>query len=142
MVVSQFANTGQKICNSSDELSIAFNQAKDYQRILQEIPETIGTRFKLVEDTKARYSIHENAMHNFDETGLQMEIIGLTKVVTGAERCTQPELVQPSNCKWIPIIQNVYAARSCTLLFIVYKGYIHISAWYEEADIPRNWKLR
>jgi hypothetical protein len=27
------------------------------------------------------------------------------------------------------------------LPFIIYKGHVHISAWYEEADIPRNWKL-
>jgi hypothetical protein len=25
--------------------------------------------------------------------------------------------------------------------FIISKGHIHISAWYKEADIPRNWKL-
>ena len=27
------------------------------------------------------------------------------------------------------------------LPFIIYKGRVHISAWYEETDIPRNWKL-
>jgi hypothetical protein len=52
-----------------DELKIAFNQAKDCQRILQEDLETIGAWFKLVEDTKAKYSVHNNNVHNFNETG-------------------------------------------------------------------------
>jgi hypothetical protein len=28
-----------------------------------------------------------------------------------------------------------------TLPFIIYKGRVHISAWYEEANIPRDWKV-
>jgi hypothetical protein len=44
-------------------------RAKDRQRILQEDPETIGAWFKLVEDTKAKYGIHNNDVHNFDKTG-------------------------------------------------------------------------
>jgi hypothetical protein len=39
-----------------------------------------------VEDTKAKYSVHNNNVHNFDETGFQIGVIGLIKVVTGAER--------------------------------------------------------
>ena len=48
---------------------MAFNRAKDRQRILQEDLETIGAWFKLVEDTKAKYGVHDNDVHNFDETG-------------------------------------------------------------------------
>jgi hypothetical protein len=39
------------------------------------------------------------------------------------------------------LIQSICAARYATLPFIIYKGRVHISAWYEEADIPHNWKL-
>ena len=35
------------------ELKMAFNRAKDRQRILQEDPAVIGAWFKLVEETKA-----------------------------------------------------------------------------------------
>jgi hypothetical protein len=51
---------------------MAFNQAKDRQRILLEDPEMISIWFKLVEDTKARYSVYNNNIHNFDKTGFQM----------------------------------------------------------------------
>ena len=52
-----------------EELKIAFNQVKDYQRIKQEDPIIISKQFKLVEDTKAKYSVYNNNMHNFNKTG-------------------------------------------------------------------------
>jgi len=48
---------------------MAFNRAKDKQRILQKDPEIIGAWFKLVADTKAKYDLHDNDVYNFDETG-------------------------------------------------------------------------
>ena len=51
------------------ELKMAFNRAKDRQRILQEDPEVISAWFKLVEETIAKYSVYPNNVHNFDETG-------------------------------------------------------------------------
>ena len=39
------------------------------------------------------------------------------------------------------MIQSICATGYATPPFIIYKGRVHISAWYEEADIPRNWKL-
>jgi hypothetical protein len=48
---------------------MAFNRAKDRQRILQENPETISAWFKLVEDTKAKYGVHDYDVHNFNKTG-------------------------------------------------------------------------
>jgi hypothetical protein len=94
-----------------------------------------------VEDTKAKYGIYDDDVHNFDETGFQMGIIGSMKVVTGAERCTHPELAQLGNREWVTNIQSICAAGYAILPFIIYKGCVHISAWYEEASIPRNWKL-
>jgi hypothetical protein len=67
--------------------------------------------FKLVENTKAKYGIHDNDVYNFDKTGFQMGVISSTKVFTGAERCGQPELVQTGNCKWITVIQSICAAE-------------------------------
>jgi hypothetical protein len=67
-----------------------------------------------------------------------MGVIGSMKVVTGAERRTRPELVQPGNRECVTVLQSVCAAGSWALPFIIYKGRVHVSAWYEEADIPRN----
>jgi len=122
-------------------LKMAFNRAKDIQRIKQEDPEIIGAWFKLVEDTIAKYGIHDNDVHNFDETGFQMGVIGSMKVVTGSEKRARPDLIQPGDREWVTVIQSICAAGYAIPPFIIYKGRIHISAWYEEADIPRNWKL-
>jgi hypothetical protein len=94
-----------------------------------------------VEETKAKYGVHNEDIHNFDETDFQMGVIGSMKVVTGAERCTRPDLIQPGNCEWVTVIQSICAARYATPPFIIYKRRVHISAWYEEASIPSNWKL-
>jgi hypothetical protein len=94
----------ERFVTRSDELKMAFNRAKDRQRILQEDPETIGAWFKLVEDTKAKYGVHNNDVHNFDETGFQMGVIGSMKVVTGAERRARPELIQPGDREWVTVI--------------------------------------
>ncbi len=94
-----------------------------------------------MEDTKVKYGIHNDDVHNFDETGFQMGVIGSMKVVTSAERRTRPELIQPGDREWVTVIQSICAAGYATPPFIIYKGRVHISAWYEEADIPHDWKI-
>lgn len=131
----------KRFVTRSAELKMAFNRAKDRQRILQEDPAVIGAWFKLVEETKAKYGVHDNDVHNFDETGFQMGVIGSMKVVTGSERRARPALVQPGDREWVTVIQSVCAAGYAIPPFIIYKGRVHISAWYEETSIPRNWKL-
>jgi hypothetical protein len=131
----------ERFVTRSDKLKIAFNRAKNRQRILQEDPETISAWFKLIEDTKAKYGVHDDDVHNFDETGFQMGVVGSMKVATGAERRARPELVQPGDREWVTVIQSICAAGYPTPPFIIYKGRVHISAWYEEANIPHNWKV-
>jgi hypothetical protein len=63
------------------------------------------------------------------------------KVFTGSERRARPDLIQSGDREWVTLIQSIYAARYTTPPFIIYKGRVRILAWYEEADIPRNWKL-
>jgi hypothetical protein len=134
-------NWAERFITHSDVLKTAFNWAKDRQRILQEDPEVIGTWFKLVEETKAKWGFYDKDIHNFDETGFQMGVIGFMKVVTGSERCSRPDLVQPGDREWVTVIQSICSNSSYTPPFIIYKGRVHISAWYEEASIPCHWKL-
>jgi hypothetical protein len=84
----------ERFITRSDKLKIAFNQAKDRQRILQEDPAVISAWFKLVEETRARYSVQDDDVHNFNETSLQIGVIGLIKVITSAERRARPNLIQ------------------------------------------------
>lgn len=70
-----------------------------------------------------------------------MGVIGSMKVVTGSERRNRPQLVQLGDREWVTVIQAICSAGYATPPFIIYKGRVHISAWYEEVDIPHNWKL-
>jgi hypothetical protein len=72
----------KRFVTRSNELKIAFNRAKDRQRILQEGPKITRAWFKLVEDTKVKYGVHGDDVHNFNETGFQMGVIGTMKAVT------------------------------------------------------------
>jgi hypothetical protein len=60
------------------------------------------------------------------------------KVVIDIERRARLELVQLGDREWVIVIQSICAARYATLPFIIYKGRVYISAWYEEANIPYN----
>jgi len=118
----------RRFVSRTEKLKMAFNRAKDRQRILQEDPEVISAWFELVQETKAKYGVLDDDIHNFDETGFQMGVIGSMKVVTGSERRTRPNLIQPGDREWVTNIQSICAARYATPLFIIYKGRVHISA--------------
>ena len=120
---------------------MAFNRAKDRQRILQEDLEVINAWFKLVWDTKTKYGVYNDDIYNFNKIGFQIGIISSIKVVIGLERRIRPNLIQLGDQEWVIVIQSIYAAGYTTLLFIIYKGRVYISIQYEEVDIPYNWKL-
>ena len=50
----------------------------------------INAWFKLVEETKAKYGVHNNDIYNFNEIGFQIGVIGLIKVVTSSKRRIRP----------------------------------------------------
>ena len=70
-----------------------------------------------------------------------MGVIGSMKVVTGSERRGRPEMVQPGDREWVTVIQGICAAGYAIPPFIIYKGAVHISAWYEDISIPQNWRI-
>jgi hypothetical protein len=46
-----------------------------------------------VEETKAKYDVYDDDVHNFDKSGFQIGVIGTMKVVTGSERRARPDLI-------------------------------------------------
>jgi hypothetical protein len=70
-----------------------------------------------------------------------MGVIGTIKVVTGSERRSRPDLIQPGDREWVTVIQGVSATGHALPPFIIYKGKNHLSGWYEEENIPSDWVL-
>ena len=62
-------NQAKRFVTRTDELKMAFNRAKDRQRIQQENPKVIIAWFKLVKETKAKHDIYNKDIYNFDKTG-------------------------------------------------------------------------
>jgi len=92
-------------------------------------------------EREAKYGIQDDDVHNFDESGFQMGVVGSMKVVNGAERRVRLEMAQRGDRGWVTIIQGICTAGYEIPPFIIYKGMIHISAWYEDISIPRNWRI-
>jgi hypothetical protein len=53
-------------------------------------PEVIRPWFDLVRNVKAKYSILDEDIYNFDETGFTMGVGNRVKIVTASERRTEP----------------------------------------------------
>jgi hypothetical protein len=125
----------------TDSLTTRFNRAYDRQRALCEDPVLISSWFKLIEETKAKYGICDEDVYNFDEAGFMMGKITTQLVVTGSERRGKPKSIQPGNREWVTAIAAINAAGWSVPPFLIFAGRYHLSAWYEEKDIPRDWAI-
>ena len=80
-----------------------------------------------MEDTKAKYGVSNDNMHNFDETGFQMGVISSQVVVTGSKRRNRPKAIQPGNCEWVTVIQAINAMGWAIPPFIIFKAVYHLN---------------
>lgn len=62
-------------------------------------------------------------------------------VVTGSERRGRPKSLQPGNREWATLIAGINAAGWSIPPFIILTGQYHLSAWYEDSAIPRDWAI-
>jgi hypothetical protein len=129
----------RNLVKRTDSLTTCFNRAYDRQRALCEDPALIRSWFELVEETKAKYGICDDDVYNFDEAGFMMGKITTQLVVTGSERRGRPKSIQPGNREWVTAIAAINAAGWSVPPFLIFAGQYHLSAWYEEVEIPRDW---
>jgi hypothetical protein len=62
-------------------------------------------------------------------------------VVTGSERRGRPKSIQPGNREWATVVAAINAAGWAIPPFLILTGKYHLSAWYEEVEIPRDWVI-
>jgi hypothetical protein len=123
------------------ELTSRFNRKYDYQRALCENPDVIRGWFTLVQNTIAKYGIQEADIYNFDEIGFLMGVISTMLVVTGSERRGRRKTKQPGNRKWSTVIQGINALGWAIPPFIIVEGSYHLSSWYENSPLPKDWVI-
>ena len=130
-----------KFVNRHLEVTKRFNRKYDYQRAQCEDPEIIHKWFALVRNTIAKYGIQEADIYNFDETGFQMGVISTAMVVTSSERRGRAKSKQPGNREWATAIHGVNATGWAIPPFIIVKGNYHLSSWYENSPLPKDWVI-
>jgi hypothetical protein len=90
----------------------------DYQRAKCKDPEILGNWFKLLQVTITKYRIVTENIYNFNETGFQIGVITMVKVLTqtkssksGSNRIKsgQPYVNQPGNRHWVTVIEGINA---------------------------------
>jgi hypothetical protein len=134
-------NWAKSFVKRRPELRTKFNRKYDYKRALCEDPELVQGWFRLVQNTKAKYGIQDNDMYNFDETGFMMGMHNASAVVTASERRSKPKSLQQGNREWVTSVVCVSAAGWAIPPFIIFGGKHHLSAWYKEDSLPRDWLI-
>jgi hypothetical protein len=123
------------------EIKTKFSRKYDYKRAQCEDPVIIGEWFRLVRNVVAKYGIAEEDIYNFDEAGFLMGVIVIVKVVTSSESRNCPKAAQPGNREWVSIIQGINSYGWAIPPFIIFKGQNHLSAWYEDSELLRDWVI-
>ncbi len=119
-------------------LQSRYNRKYDYQRAKCEDPTIIREWFRLVQNTIAKYGIHDEDIYNFDKTGFQIGVITTAKVITGSERSSRPVSIQPGNREWVTVIESVASNGWSLPPMVIFEGKVHISTWYTNA-LPKDW---
>ena len=68
-----------------------------------------------------------------------MGVASTLNVVTSSNRVGRAVIIQPGNREWVTAIHAINAAGWAIPPFIIFAGQYHLSAWYEDNNIPRNW---
>jgi maltose-binding protein MalE len=123
------------------ELTTRFNRKYDYQRAQCKNPEIIRGWYALVRNTIAKYGIQEADIYNFDKTWFQMGVISTAMVVTNSERRGRAKSKQPGNREWATAIHGINATGWAIPPFIIVQGKHHLSSWYENSPLPKDWVI-
>lgn len=87
------------------------------------------------------HGIHEDDIWNFDETGSAMGLCTTSKVITAVEGSEGPRTVIQGNREWVTIIECVSCKGITIPPVVTLKGKEHQAPWYQESNLPQDWKL-
>jgi hypothetical protein len=127
--------------NRHDEVKARFSRRYNYERAKCEDPKVIQEWFECIQRTIMQYGILPEDIYNFDETGFAMGLISTTKVITRAEYYGRRSLLQPGNREWVTAMETINATGFVLPPAIIFKGHIHLHAWYEDQDLPPDWRI-
>jgi hypothetical protein len=127
--------------NVTIALKCRFARRYNYQRALCEDPRAIRDWFKRLKEVQEKHGIQDEDMYNFDETGFAVGLIVTTKVVTRSNMPGRPHLIQPGQREWVTTIECIGSTGFSGPTCINFKGKVHIQGWFEELDLPHDWRI-
>ena len=98
----------------------------------------ISYQFKLVEETKAKYSIYNKDVYNFNKARFIIGKIQTQLVIIRLERRGRLKTIQPSNCEQVIVIAAINATSQIILVFLIFTSKYYLLAQYKEVEILRN----
>ena len=110
-------NWVDRFIQRNPELRTRRSRPYDRQRAACEDPVLIKGWFELVQNTKAKYSIVDEDMYNFNETGFTIGKILSQSVITGSDKPGKSKSIQPGNREWVTLVQAVGATGSASQPF-------------------------
>jgi hypothetical protein len=132
-------NWPSKFVERRDELRTRYSVRYDYQRALNEDPNTLRAWFTTVQRVIDENGIQPEDIYNFDETGFAMGLISSQKVVTRAEFYGRRRLLQPGNREWVTAIEAICADGYSLPPCIIFKGKVAIEDWFK--NLPKDWRF-
>ncbi|KAJ9253524.1 transcriptional regulator family: Helix-turn-helix [Paecilomyces variotii] len=123
------------------ELKSVYSRRYSYQRAKCEDPKVIKPYFDTIQMTRMKYGIADEDVYNFDETGYAMGLTATAKVVTRAEYYGKRQVTQPGNREWVTSIECINSTGWAMPPCIIFKGKTHIQGWYEDPNIPKDWRI-
>jgi hypothetical protein len=111
-----------RFVNSQSELQSRWNRKFHSQRARCEDPVAISAWFKLVEETRQAYSVLDDDVYNFDETGFMMGVAATSKVVTSSDTTGRAVTVQPGDRDWVTTVECINASGWCLPPLVILSG--------------------
>jgi hypothetical protein len=124
-----------------NELKKTYSRRYNYKRGLCEDPKIMKEWFDQVQITIMQYGIAYEDIYNFDETGYAMGLTATAKVATRADLYRKRQVIQPGNRECVTSIECISSTGWALPQCIIFKGKVHIEGWYQDPEIPLNWRI-
>jgi hypothetical protein len=120
------------------DLKTCYLRRYNYQRAKCKDLKLIHKFFEAFYKTVMDYSISDDDIYNFDETGFAIGIIATTRVVMMSDNIGKPVVLQPGNRECITNIKAINAAGWALQPMILLKAKTYQGSWFEDPQIPRD----
>ena len=113
------------------KIASQWSQPLERDRANNATHEIISHWFKLIKDIIQKYAIQQEDTYNMDEKGFGMGLTGKEKVFCSKDNL-EPKMKEPTNTKWVSLLECISANGGILPLYIIFKTMIMMESWLKE----------